>query len=241
MSTPRRRSGASGIVLASLSVLAPVLVLVGCSGDDASAGGGSSPEEVLATAKATLDETSGVHLTLTTDDLPDGVTGIKSADGLGTHDPAFDGEITVVLSGQDFDVPVIAVDGTVYVQLPLAPGWQDIDPGDYGAPDPAQLLSPDRGFSALLPATTDLAAGESVRGGEDNKEILTEYTGTVPDSAVQHVIPTASGDFDAAYTVSEDGELRQAVLTGVFYEDAPAMTYTVGFDDYGTETEITAP
>jgi lipoprotein LprG len=241
MSTPRRRSGASGIVLTVLSVLAPVLALAGCSGDDATAKGGDSPSEVLAAAKDTLDETSGVHLTLSTDDLPDGVTGIKSADGVGTHDPAFDGDITVVLSGQDFDVPVVAVDGKVYVQLPLAPGWQDIDPGDYGAPDPARLLSPDQGFSALLPATTDLEAGESVRGGEDNKEILTEYTGTVPDSAVQNVIPTASGDFDAAYTVSADGELRQAVLTGVFYEDAPAMTYTVGFDDYGTETEITAP
>ena len=43
------------------------------------------------------------------------------------------------------------------------------------------------------------------------------------------------------YTVTDDGELREAVLTGVFYPDTEPMTYTVGFDDYGTEKEITAP
>ena len=47
--------------------------------------------------------------------------------------------------------------------------------------------------------------------------MLTEYTGTVPDTAVKNVIPSASGDFDATYTVTEDGELREVVLTGAFY------------------------
>jgi lipoprotein LprG len=147
----------------------------------------------------------------------------------------------VVLSGQDFEVPVVAVDDKVYVQLPLTPGWQDIDPADYGAPDPAQLMSADAGFSALLPATTDLEEGDSVRGGKDNKEVLTEYSGTVSSSAVENVIPTATGDFDVAYTVTDDGELREATLTGDFYDSGDSMTYTVDFDDYGTETDIKAP
>ncbi|MFC7497432.1 MULTISPECIES: LppX_LprAFG lipoprotein [unclassified Nocardioides] len=216
------------------------LSLSACSGDD---GGGSDqdPEEALAAAKQTLDETSGVALTLSTEDLPDGVTGVERADGVGTHAPAFEGTITVVLSGQAFEVPVVAVDDKVFVQLPLTTGWQDIDPAEYGAPDPAALMSPDAGFSSLLDATTDLEAGESVRGGEDNKEVLTEYTGTVSGDVVKNIIPTASGDFDATYTVTDDGELRSADLTGVFYEDADSMTYTVTFDEYGTEKDITAP
>ncbi|WP_243060956.1 LppX_LprAFG lipoprotein [Nocardioides sp. SR21] len=219
-----------------------VLSVTGCSGDDPSSGGdGDDPTAVLAEAKTNLDETSGVHLTLATDDLPDGVTGVTGADGIGTHAPAFDGTITVALSGQPFEVPVVAVDGTVYAQLPLTTGWQDIDPAEYGAPDPAELMNPDAGFSTLLTETTDVEEGESVRGGENNSEVLTEYTGTVAGDVVANIIPTASGDFDASYTISDDSELREVSLTGVFYEDSESMTYTVTFDDYGTEKDITAP
>jgi lipoprotein LprG len=58
---------------------------------------------------------------------------------------------------------------------------------------------------------------------------------------VKNVIPTASGDFDVTYTVTDDDELRTASLTGVFYENADPMTYTVTFEDYGTEKDIRAP
>ena len=147
-----------------------------------------------------------------------------------------------MLSGQAFEVPVIAVDDKVYVQLPLTTGWQDIDPAEYGAPDPAQLMSTDAGFSSLLPATTDVEKGESVRGGADNKEVLTEYTGTVPGDVVKNVIPTASGDFDATYTITDDDELRSARADRGRSTATPTpMTYTVTFDDYGTEKDITAP
>ena len=233
LTRPRRTAALAAAVLIALA-------LTSCT-DASSSAGDESPEDVLAAAKAKLDETSGVNLTLTTDDLPSDVTGVEKASGIGTHDPAFDGSITVVLSGQAFEVPVVSVDDKVYVQLPLTPGWQDIDPGDYGAPDPARLMSDDAGFSSLLPATTDVEKGDSVRGGSDNSEVLTEYTGTVSGDVVKNVIPTASGDFDATYTISDDGELREADLTGVFYKDSDSMTYTVTFDDYGTDKDITAP
>lgn len=218
------------------------LPLTACGGDSEGGGGSdATPEEVFAAAKTNLDETSGVNLALTTQDLPDGVTGVEKAAGVGTHAPAFDGKITVVLSGQAFEVPVIAVDDKVYAQIPLTTGWQDIDPAEYGAPDPAQLMSTDAGFSSLLPATTDVEKGDSVRGGADNKEVLTEYTGSVGADTMKNIIPTASGDFDVTYTITDDDELRSAELTGVFYQDSESMTYEVTFDDYGTEKDITAP
>ncbi len=231
-----------------LSRLAP-FALVGallvsgsaCSGDDKDGSGDASPEEVMATAKAKLDETSGVAITLTTDDLPEGVTGILAAEGVGTHAPAFEGSIDVSISAGDFQVPVVAVDGKVYAEIPLSPGMQEVDPSEYGAPDPAQLMSPDEGFSSLLPETTGLEKGDSIRGGKDNKEILTEYSGTVPGATVENIIPGSTGDFEVTYTVSDSGELRTAVLTGEFYQGADTMTYTLGFDDYGTEKDITAP
>jgi lipoprotein LprG len=233
-----RRRAASALVAATLTLLS--VTATSCS-DDSGSDSSATPEEVLAQAKKALDETSGVNLTLSTDNLPDGITGVEKAEGVGTHAPAFDGKITVVLSGQAFEVPVVAVDDKVHVQLPLTPGWQDIDPADYGAPDPARLMSADHGFSSLLPATTDLEKGESVRGGEDNSEVLTEYSGTVGSDVVKNVIPTASGDFDATYTVTDDGELRAARLTGVFYEDSEPMSYSITFEDYGTDKDITAP
>jgi len=233
----RRRSP---LLLAVCAVLAAG-VLAGCGDDQKAVSDERNPEQVMDLAKTTLDETSGVNVSLKTTDLPPGVTGVKEATGVGIHPPAFEGSLTVVLSGTDFNVPVIAVDDTVYAQIPLTPGWSDVDPAEYGAPDPARLMSPDAGFSALLPATEDLEEGESVRGGEDNKEVLTEFTGTVPDDAVKNILPGAEGDFDATYTITADGELREAVLTGVFYPNTESMTYTIGFEDYGTEKKIAAP
>lgn len=225
--------------LASAAAAAALLLsTTACSG---SGGSGLPADEAISTAKKTLDDTSGLTLTLHTDDLPDGVTGIEDAQGVATHAPAFDGTITVNLSGQAFEVPVVAVDDKVYVQLPLTPGWQDIDPAEYGAPDPAQLMNPDHGFSTLLAETTGVEKGDSVRGGQDNKEVLTEYSGTVSGDVVQNIIPTASGDFDVTYQITNDGELREAELTGVFYADSDSMSYTVTFEDYGTEKDITAP
>ncbi len=227
---------------AALSLLA-ALALTSCTGDgEQKASEDTSPEEVLAAAATTLGDTSGVDLTLSTEDLPAGVTGITRAAGVATNAPAFEGTITVVISGQSVDVPVVAVDGTVYAQIPFTEGWQDVDPGDYGAPDPAQLVNSETGFASLLGVTTDLEEGESVRGGADNSEVLTTYTGTVPGDAMKKVIPSSSGDtFEAEYLVSDDGELRQAVLTGVFYAKSDAMTYTVDFADYGTSKDIVAP
>lgn len=222
-------------------VTLPLVALVACSGDEPPVSEEATPAEVMELAKQTLDETSGVRLDLRTEEVPAGVSGISAATGVGTHAPAFDGTLTVLLAGQSFDVPVIAVDGTVWAQVPLTPGWQDVDPSDYAAPDPLQLMSTDAGFSSLLTQTTGLEEGESVRGGENNSEVLTEYTGTLPSSVVANVIPSASGDFDATYTISDGGELRTVALTGVFYPDTDPITYTIGFDDYGIEPNITAP
>jgi lipoprotein LprG len=226
-------------------VAALILTVAGCS-DDAKAGGGDdddpTPEEVLALAKTTLDETSAVKISLETDEVPSGVTGIKSATGVGAHPAAFEGEFELSVNGLPATAEVIAVDGVTYAKNSLLlPDWTSIDPSDYGAPDPAKLMEADDGFSGLIAAIVDAEEGDSVRGGDDNREIFTEYTGTIPSSAVEALIPTAEGDFDAVLTVSDEGELRRAELTGVFYEDADALTYTLKLDDYGTEAEITAP
>lgn len=199
------------------------------------------PATVLKNAQQKLADTSGVTLSLTTSDLPSGVQGVKGASGTITNAPAFDGTLTVVISAGTFPVPVKAVGGKVYAQIPLTPGWSEVNPADYGAPDPAQLTSATQGLPAILAATTDPTKGGQVRGGVGNREVLTTYTGNVPASAAAHLIPGASGPFTASYGVTSDGELRQASLTGVFYSGHPALTYSLVLESYGTSKDITAP
>jgi lipoprotein LprG len=233
-------------LLATLAGAALVLGGLGACSDDKKPGEDDpTPEEVLASAKDTLDETSGVAITLSTDELPSGVTGVKSAEGVGVHPSAFEGSFDLSVSGLPATAEVIAVDGKTYAKNSLLlPDWTDItdDLDKFGAPDPANFMEAETGFSVLLADTSDVEQGDSVRGGEDNKEIFTEYEGMVPSDAVEALIPTAEGDFDVTYTISEDGELREAVIAGAFYgEDEDDVTYTLTLDDYGTEKEITAP
>lgn len=225
----------------ALTAVVLAVGLTACGGDD-SATADKSPDEVMQLAKESLDETDGVKVKLSTDKLPDGVSGLVSAEGTATHAPAFDGEIVVLFGGMNAKVPVRSVDGTVYAQMPLTTGWSVVDPAEYDAPDPSSLIDPDQGVSNLLVSAEGLEKGKSVRGGTDNADILTSYTGTVPGAVMKGLLPSAQGDsFDVTYEVSDAGELRKAELTGVFYPDTDAMTYTVTLDDYGTSVDVTAP
>ena len=227
---------------AALAASVLTLALAACSGDDSGPKADEqTPDEVLAAAQQKLTETSGVQLSMTTDDPPEGLNAIQKAVGVATDAPGFDGKLTVTLSGQAFEVPVIAVDDVVCAQIPLTPGWSDVDPKDYGAPDPAGFLSPDDGFAAMLDNVTGLEKGDSVRGGANNDEILTTYSGTIPGADVAKVIPGAAGDFDLTAQVTDDDELREMALTGVFYKGATANTYTIGFDGYGATKDLQAP
>lgn len=227
---------------AAVLVAAACLVLSGCTGDDGKdpVGKGKSPDEVMELAKKTLDETSGVAIDLS-GPLPDGVTGLSAATGLGTHDPlAFQGSASVT-AGLSLTVDVIAIEDDVWIAFP-GQDFREEDPGDYGAPNPAALFATDGGISDLLVKTEGLDEGDTVRGGDNNEETFTEYTGTVPADLVENVIPSATGDdFDVAYLISAEGELREARITGEFYPDSDEMTYTIELDDYGTQKDITAP
>ncbi len=216
---------------------AALLALCGCSG---SSDDGEDPGDVLASAKKQLDETSGVRIRLATEELPDGVDGVLDADGVGTHDPAFDGDIKLLFNDVTVDVPVVAVDGKVWAKIPFTTGFSDIDPSEYGAPDPADLMDPDGGVSTWLTEATDVEKGDRVRDGD---VVLTEYSGTLPGETVAAVIPSAdeAASFPVTFHVDDDDRLVSADLSGPFYGDAGEVDYTLGLSDYGIEPDITAP
>jgi lipoprotein LprG len=204
-----------------------------------------SPTEVLTHAKELLDKTSGVDLAITSSGLPESSSGALLVGGAGTamHPASFEGSLDLKAFGFADSAEVVATDGKVWINLSLlGPGFTEVDPARYGVPDPASLLATHGGLSDLLVDTTNLTKGDSVRGGTDNKEVLTQYTGTLPGKKVQVIVPSASaGDFKVLYEVTSDGHLDRVELTGAFYPGEKDVTYSIDFEKYDVEKKITAP
>jgi len=230
------------LAAAVLSALCAVTV-ASCSSDPGAASGGQtqlSPAQRLAAAKAKVDAAPSVHLKLASTNVPQGASGVMSADGWGKHPPAFKGTFKVTLKGIQADADITSVDGKVYAKLPLIPGTNEIDPKQFNLPDPAVLFSSDKGLTTLLTATTSPTAGEQVRQGS---EVLTTIKGTVPGKAVTDLflIGDSNGSFTATYGLTDSQELRQVAITGPFFGAGSTSTYTLTLDQYGQPVTITKP
>lgn len=220
-------------------LLALVLPLSGCGGTDDSTPNGSATE-VLALAKQKFDEAASVHLTLSTTSVPSSGDAVLGAAGVLTQQPAFEGEVTVLLGGFNADVPIVSVDGTVFAQLPLTTGFSEIDPAEYGAPDPADFADVESGISGMLLRLEDAEQSGQKRDGD---LVLTTYTGTLAGSFVSPIIPSADedGTYDTVVGIDSDGRLITLEVTGAFFSGADRVTYDLEFDSYGENITITAP
>ncbi|MCR1783302.1 LppX_LprAFG lipoprotein [Nocardioides carbamazepini] len=239
MTTPTR------VAAGLLSALVAVGGLTACSGGGD--GGGSKKAESWsdtgANAKELLDGTSGIEVSLSTGDDP-GTDYLSSASGTIVADPpAFEGTVAGRVSGfEASSIDVVSVDGTLWIKAPIL-GWTDqYQPADLCAPDPATLLDPTTGVSTVLTSSTDVKAGESERGGTDNKEVFHTYTGTATGDSIRAILPCAEGDdFEATYRLDDEGYLRTARLTGVFFKDSEPLTYTIDVTKYDVTKDVSAP
>ncbi|MGO4600158.1 LppX_LprAFG lipoprotein [Terrabacter sp. 2RAF25] len=230
------------LAAAVLSALCAVTV-ASCSSNGGDAAPGQtqlSPAQRLAAAKAKVDAATSVHLKLASANVPQGASGVVSADGWGKHPPAFKGTFKVTLKGIQADADITSVDGKVYAKLPLIPGTNEIDPKQFNLPDPAVLFSTDKGLTTLLTATSAPTAGAQVRQGS---EVLTTIKGTVPGKAVTDLflIGDSSGSFTATYGLTDSQELRQVAIAGPFFGAGSSSTYTLTLDQYGQPVTITKP
>jgi lipoprotein LprG len=236
--TARRRTPVRASRWLPAALVPLVLLAGGCSGDGG--GGEETPEDALAAAKAKLDEAPGVELELSTEALPDNVDGLVKATGVGTHAPAFEGTVDLSVNQLSLDVPVVAVDGTVFAKLPFTTKYVEVDPGDYGAPDPAQLMDSATGLSSWLTEATGVEEGDRVREGST---VLSSYSGSLSGEVVAESIPTAdtSAEFPVTFRIDDEGTLRSVDVSGPFYGEGEQVDYTVTLTDYGVEKEITRP
>lgn len=230
---------------------AALLGLGACSGDDdppETTDGATlttaepTPEDRLAQARDVLTDAGSVSLTMVGSELPEDLDSyiIKAVGSGSMEPPAFEGTITANVQGIQADVPTIAVDGELYVQLPFTPGYMAMSPETLNVPDPAKLFDSDEGVVSLLTATEDPAFGEQSREG---REIVQQITGTLPGQAVVDLLGVgdAEGSFEVTYgLVEESWEARTVTITGPFYAPAES-TYALTLDDYGTPVDITAP
>lgn len=240
---PLTRTASTSPLRAVLLPVALVLavLLAGCTGgDDAGSTDTAAVQKRLDAAKKTIDDAETVDVSLTTSSVPDGVSGLLSAKGKGNHSPAFEGDVKVSSGGATLTAKVIAVDGTVYANTGITPGYLTINPASLKAPDPAGLLDPDSGLTSILASTEDLKTGDQSRDGRD---VLTSVTGTLPGSVVADIIPSASrqGTFAVTYRLTDDDELRDARMTGPFYGGGSKVTYTVRLATSDEPVTITAP
>lgn len=214
---------------------AALLLAAGCGGGSGS--GQHPPRAQLAAAKKAFDRSPALHITLTADKLPRGVAGLLSAEGQGTHQPGFKGTIKVVQSGLSLTVPVVALGGKTWAKLGL---WQQVDPGQYNAPDPAGLMSTSHGLSSVLTRATGVGQPATKRQGSTT---VTRIDAKVPGRLMAGIVPSADPHslFDAGFTLDKSGRLVGMVLTGAFYPAADDVTYRFTFSGYGSKATVKAP
>jgi lipoprotein LprG len=219
-----------------VAILLALTVAVGCGG-----GKSSNPQDLIATAKTTLDSTAGVHFDLTSTGAPQSGTVLVGGSGDVARPDGFTGTLKVSRSGLQFTIEVVSVGGTVYIKPPLVPVFAKADPKAYGFSDPGKLLDPSTGISQLLAELTSMKSA-----GQDrfHSEVLDEVAVTLPGSAVEQVLTSA----DPAKPVTgklgiarKTGELRRAVLTGPFLDKNVQTTFTIVLDHYGQHPTISAP
>ena len=181
-----------------------------------------------------------MHIALSTKSTPSEGNGVLAATGDVTHAPAFEGDVKVVLGGLTATVPITAVDGKVYAKLPLQTKYAVIKPSEYGAPDPANFVDPDKGLSSLLTQIDGLKKGKQTRDGD---QILTTYTGTLPGEVVKQIIPSAdsSATYKTSVGIDDKGYATKVSITGPFFADGKDVTYDVAFSKYDEGVKISAP
>lgn len=215
----------------------------GCGGSSAPSGAKSvTASALLHRAKTTLDGTHAVHFQLTSQGTRSSGGGATITGGQGdiVRPDRLRATFDATVSGFSAAVNVVAVGSTFEAQLPFQSGYRPTDPSSFGLGNPAQLLDPTHGLSAMLvSATSPRRSGQERLAGE----LLDKVSGSVPGDRVP-VLPDKDRSRPVALVAGidpADGQLRQVRLTGPFTSASADSTYVVTLTRYGEHVAITLP
>jgi lipoprotein LprG len=228
-----------GRAVAAVPILA-VALLAGCS-QGKSAVSPAESAALLTKARTSLDGASTVHFTLTSANVPGGGTRLIGGDGVVARPKAFQGKLSILLSGSKLSIDLISAGGKVYVKLPFSTKFQTANPASFGLSDPAGLIDAKTGISRMFDELTDISGKGDQRIGAD---VVTELDGSLPGSLVDDLLTSADPTKPvkaSLFITKTTGQLRRAVLTGPFFEKTTNSTFTVLLDRYGQNVSITAP
>jgi hypothetical protein len=219
------------------TVLAGASLLSACG-----AGHQESSAALVSRARVSLDSTSSIHFSLTSQDVPSGGSRLVGGSGVASHTPsAFQGKLSVLIGTGTVSIDVVSVDGTVYAKLPFSDKLQKTDPGKFGLTDPAKLVQPKTGLSRLL---ADATQPKVVSQARIDSEVVSQMTAVVPGATVGDLLTDADPATPVQatfYITQKTGQLRRASLTGPFFEKGKTSTYVLVLNQYGQKVSISAP
>lgn len=238
----RRWSLGNALIFATAGLAGFALAGFGLAGCGASERAATplSASQILARARATVNATRSVHFALSSQGIHSSSSVVVGGQGDLLRPAELSGTFTVAVGGFDASVGVVETGGTFYALTPFASHYTVTNPADYGLGNPAQLLSPSAGVSALLTRATDLRilGDERIAG-----ELLVRVSGSVPGAAVP-VLPDLARSKPVSMVVAVDPvdfQVREVVLTGPFASATSDATYTVTLTGYGEAVHIAAP
>jgi len=224
-----------------LIVALTISALAGCSGSDGGSATSAESSALLAAARTTLDQTSTLHFSLTSADVPQTGTVLESGQGVVARPKSFQGQLGVSQNGTKVSIDLVSTNGKVYAKLPFSDAFQVVNPADFGLSDPANLIDPATGISRMFGELTDITSKGEQRLGSD---VVTELDGSLPGSLVDELLTSANPAKPVKaklYVTQSTKQLRRVVLTGPFFDKAKDSTFNLVLDKYGDPVTITAP
>jgi lipoprotein LprG len=151
------------------------------------------------------------------------------------------GSLKVNVGGLLLPLQVVATGGKFWIMRPFSSTWEEVNPQQYGLNDPALLLDPHSGLTALLSA-----AGAPTFTGKDrfNGEELDEIQVNVNGNKVAELLPggNPSATDQVTLGITDSGhQLRRLVIRGQVVTKTDTSVYTLVFTNYGENLTVTPP
>lgn len=199
-----------------------------------------SAAELLAKAKATVDAASGLHFTLSSQNVAHTGTNLIGGNGDLERPASLSGSFDVAINGFTAAVKVVSVGAVFEAELPLSNSFTKTSPAAFGLENPASLLSPSTGLSRLLTLDSNAKLGKQERIGG---ELLDTVSYQIPGKDVP-VLPDANPAQPVDMTVAinpSNFQMRSVTLVGPLTSATSNSTYTVTLSNYGEHISIALP
>ena len=204
--------------LAAALVATAALLTAGCSG--AGVAEEAPAADRLEDARAALDTAGSVTLDLSSRDVPERENVVTAAQGQGVvseEEPKFRGTITGTIEGVAGTVEVIAIGETTWIKF-FTPEYEEADLATLGAPNPAMFFHPGDGISSMLTATGGPAERSRGPGGLGGARHHHRHPRRQHRRETVLDLGDGTGTYDVTYGLTENDQLRTAVITGPFFD-----------------------